>query len=70
MKEWEGVVEKEFTMVLYTEDKWKSDTPEYFFRLAGEGSSAKCPPDMFENSPLKIPNDAKLVLDAILKYTK
>lgn len=68
-KEWEGVIEKEFTIVLYAEDKWKNDEPEYFYRLAGEGMSAKCPPDMFEKNPVRVPNDAKLVFDAIVKYT-
>lgn len=68
-KEWEGVIEKEFTIVLYAEDKWKSDTPEYFYRLAGEGMSAKCPPDMFKDNPIRIPNDANEVYKAILNYT-
>jgi phage anti-repressor protein len=68
-KEWEGVIEKEFTIVLYAEDKWKSDTPEYYFRLAAEGSSAKCPPDLFENNPIRIPNNANDIYKAILNYT-
>ena len=69
-REWESVVEKEFTIVLYAEDKWQGDKVEYSYRLAGEGMSAKCPPDMFEGNPVRIPNDAKKVFEAILNYTK
>ncbi len=69
-KEWEGVVEKEFTIVLYSQDKWKDDKPEYFFKLAGEGMSAKCPPDIFGEGVYKIPNDSRVVLDKVVEFAK
>lgn len=67
-KEWEGVIEKEFTIVLYVQDKWKDDKPEYYFKLAGEGMSAKCPPKIFGEGVYKIPNDAKMVLDKVVEF--
>lgn len=70
-KEWEGVIEKEFTMVLYAEDKYKKDgIPEYSFRLMGEGLSAKCPPDIFGVGVTHIPNDTQYIVDKILEFTK
>lgn len=69
-KEWEGVIEKEFTMVLYADAKFKDENrAEYFFRLAGEGISAKCPPGIFPESSNRIPNDAQYVLDQIREFT-
>lgn len=68
-KEWEGVIEKEFTIVLYAKDKYKGETPEYFFKLAAEGSSAKCPPGIFGEGILQIENDSKKVLDKIQEFT-
>lgn len=71
MKEWEGVVEKEFTVVLYGDNKFgDSGKPEYFLRLAEENTSAKCPPDLFGEDVLKIPNDVQLILDKIHEFTK
>lgn len=68
-KEWEGVVEKEFTVVLYGDSKFKEDgTPEYFMRTVEEGTSAKCPPDLFKE--IKIPNDVADMLDKIKEFTK
>lgn len=71
-KRWEGVIEKEFTFVMYADSKFKDGIPEYFFRLAGEGLSAKCPPDVFvdpKGQPIyQIPNDSRMVLDRIVEY--
>lgn len=68
-KEWEGIIEKEFTIVLYADRKLneKKET-EAWFDLSLEGSSSKCPPDMFEEN--KIPNDCAFIQDKILEYVK
>lgn len=68
-KEWEGIIEKEFTIVLYADRKLndKKET-EAWFDLALEGSSSKCPPDMFEGN--KIPNDCEYIQKHILEYIK
>lgn len=70
-KEWEGQIEKEFTVVLYADSKMdaKSGKPEYWYNLFQEGTSAKCPPDLFGDT-FKIPNDAKLMVDSINKFTE
>lgn len=68
-KEWEGVIEKEFTIVLYTDRKFNEKKEiEAWFDLALEGSSAKCPPDMFTS--FKIPNDCNYIQEHILEYIK
>lgn len=67
-KEWEGMIEKEFTFVMYAEDKYKSDKPEYFYKLAGENISAKCPPDIFGLDVLKIENNAFVALNKIREF--
>ncbi len=66
-KEWEGVVEKEFTVVLYADSKFKDSKNEYFFVTQGDGLSAKVPPDLFDNQ-VKIPNDCKILLENIYKF--
>lgn len=67
-KEWEGVIEKEFTMVLYADSKFKDTKNEYFLLTAGDGISAKCPPDILDNQ-LKVNNDAKEIFEMIKKFT-
>ncbi len=69
-KEWEGQIEKEFTVVLYADSKIKSETgkPDYFYHLFGEGMSAKCPPDLFGDVN-KIPNDAQFMIEKIEEFT-
>lgn len=69
-KEWEGVLEKEFTIVLYADNKFKNDKPEYFFRLCGEGLSAKVPPAIFGEDVVQIPNDYEFVHNKILEFVK
>lgn len=69
-KAWEGWGEKEFTVVLYgdnTIDDKNNST--YYFLTRGEGMSAKCPPDLFEGNPMKIPNDCSLILESVKKFT-
>ena len=71
MKEWEGVLEKEFTIVLYGTSKAKDNgRPDYFFNLYEEDSSSKCPPGIFGEDVIQIPNDSNLVLNQILEFTK
>lgn len=67
-KEWEGLIEKEFTIVLYTEKKFVEKKPQYNLVLVGEGMSAKCPPDIFGEDVMKIPNDYKEIHKAIINF--
>jgi ABC-type oligopeptide transport system ATPase subunit len=71
-KEWEGTVEKEFTMVLYAGSKFNHSTkkPEYFLNLYEEDSSAKCPPGIFDIDTLSIPNDGQFIINKILDFVK
>lgn len=68
-KEYEGVIEKDFTIVLYADNKFdENGIPKYFFNLAQENSSAKCPPDIFGEGVLQIPNDANEVYKKIIEF--
>lgn len=69
-KELEGVIEKDFTIVMYGDNKFDDNgKPEYFFNLAQENTSAKCPPEIFGEGIYKIPNDSSIVLDKIRSFT-
>lgn len=68
-KEWEGTIEKEFTIVLYADSKTSAQgRPEYFFNLYQEGTSAKCPPSIFGEDVLQIPNDYKIIMDKLNEF--
>lgn len=69
-KEWEGMVEKEFTSVLYADSKLgeKSLRPEYWLNTFQEGTSAKCPPDLF-GPEIKVSNDYNFLLQKIKEFT-
>lgn len=69
-KEWEGMIEKEFTLVLYADNKFEDEKPKYFFRLAAEATSAKCPPKIFGEDIYKIDNDASEVLKKVIAFSK
>jgi hypothetical protein len=70
-KEWEGGIEKEFTVVLYSENKFNDKgIPEYYFSTVGEGTSAKCPPDLLGKDIIKIENDCKVIFDKIQEFVK
>lgn len=70
-KQWEGVLEKEFTVVLYGTSKAKENgRPEYFFNLYEQDCSSKCPPDIFGEDVIQIPNDSNLVLNQVFEFTK
>jgi hypothetical protein len=45
MKEWEGMIEKEFTIVNYADMRIKDGKKEYLLKLSTDGKdSAKTPP--------------------------
>ena len=67
-KEWEGVLEKEFTIVFYAESTFEGKKPSYHLNTVMENSSAKCPPDIFGEDTYSIPNDGKFIFDKILKF--
>lgn len=68
-KEFEGVVEKDYTMVLYADNKFDDKgKASYHYLLAGEGLSAKCPPDIFGADIVKIDNDVKYIDDKIKEF--
>jgi len=70
-KEWEGLTEKEFTIVLFGDNKFlENGKPEYFFKLVEENTSAKCPPDIFGETVYKIPNDIQYLLTKIQEFKK
>jgi hypothetical protein len=69
-KEWEGMIEKEFTLVLYADSKFENEKPKYFFKLAAEGTSAKCPPKIFGEEVFKITNDSQIVLEKVVEFAK
>jgi hypothetical protein len=72
-KEWEGQIEKDYTMVLYTEAKveFGEKTAKHFFTLYNDGTnSAKTPPDIFGEGVVTIENDSNLVLQKIREFTK
>lgn len=71
-KEWEGVLEKEFTIVLYADRNINQTTKkvEAWFDMALENASSKCPPDIFGEDIHQIPNDSKMIFDKILEFVK
>jgi hypothetical protein len=70
-KEFEGMIERDFTMVLYADNKFNDKgLPDYFLYAVQEGTSAKCPPDLLGKDVIKIENDCKVVFDKIIEFTK
>ncbi len=72
-REFEGFVEKDYTIVLYAEAKvdFGEEKPKHFFRIYNDGtSSAKCPPDIFGTNTATIDNDSNLVLEKIREFIK
>lgn len=67
----EGIIEKDFTMVLYGNKKFdEKGKPKYSYNLVEDGASAKCPPGIFGEDIYQIPNDCKLILDKIQEFKK
>lgn len=71
-KEWEGLVEKDYTVVLYTDSKpVEGGRPEHFFHLVNDGTtSTKIPPAVFGEDAISIGNDSKLVYEALLRFSQ
>lgn len=70
-KQLEGIIERDFTIVLYGNKKFdEKGKPKYYYNLVEDGASAKCPPHIFGEDVLQIPNDCKLLLDKIQEFKK
>lgn len=74
-KEWEGLIEKEFTIVMYCKAiKKKEKMPQHYFKIINEGDdSTKVPPAIFGKEAMEkfiIPNDAKFVIEKIEEFLK
>jgi hypothetical protein len=70
-KEFEGMIEKDFTVVLYADNKFDDKgVPQYFLNAVGEGTSAKCPPDLLGAGITRIDNDCQKVFEDILEFVK
>jgi len=66
MKEWEGMIEKEFTVVTYADMRIKDEKKEYCLKLNTDGKdSAKCPPMFLVDDSDTIPNDSNAFLQHI-----
>ncbi len=64
-KEWKGIIESKFTIVLYADVKLTDNIRNYHYRLNSDGTdSAKCPPMLFENQDT-ITNDANKVIEEL-----
>ncbi len=69
-KEWEGLIEKEFTSVLYADNSFnEKGIPTYYFNLVQEGTSAKCPPELLGEGVYRIENDCSEIHNRIIKFT-
>lgn len=68
-KEWEGLIEKEFTIVLYA-DRNKDDkgVVNAWLDLNLDSSSSKCPPDIFGPTVNRIENDYAFLVETIQKF--
>jgi hypothetical protein len=70
-KEWEGLIEKEFTMVLYADRAHdEKGKVKAWFNTSQEGTSSKCPPDIFGESVEKIENDCEYVIDKTVEFAR
>lgn len=72
-KEWEGFIEKDYTITLYAEAKvaFGEQKAKHFFNIYSDGiTSAKCPPEIFGETVTTIDNDSNLVLQKIREFRK
>jgi len=68
-KEWESLVEKEFTIVLFADRKKdEKGVTQAWLELSLDGSSSKCPPDIFGPGVEKIDNDYAYLVQSIAKF--
>ena len=65
-KEWEGMIEKEFTIVLYSDIQINDEKRSYNLKLNTDGKdSAKCPPIFVIDNQNIIPNDCNKFLNHV-----
>lgn len=71
-KVWEGMVEKEYAIVLYADSvAVPGARPRHFFKLVNDGTTTtKCPPGIFGPEVYEIPNNSKFVFDKIQEFKK
>lgn len=70
-KEWEGMIEKEFTIVTYADVQIKDNKKNYNLKLNTDGKdSAKCPPIFIVNEQEIIPNDCNAFLEHVRNILK
>ncbi len=69
-KEWEGTIEKDYTIVMYTDSKpVENSRPFHFFKLINDGTdSTKVPPGIFPDDQFSIENDSNLVLTRLKQF--
>jgi hypothetical protein len=66
MKEHEGMIEKDFTIVAFADMRIKNEKREYYLKLNTDGKdSAKCPPIFLVNEEDLIPNDCNAFLEHV-----
>lgn len=67
-KEWKGMIEKDYTIVVYADMKMKDNKRTYIIKLQTDGKdSAKTPPMFIEDDQLEIENDSNAFLERIRK---
>lgn len=60
------MLEKEFVIVLYSNMEFQDGVPVYYLNRIQENTSAKCPPDVFQE--MKIENSGKYILSKVKEY--
>lgn len=68
-KEWEGLMEKEFTIVLFSDKEGRDPQKPavYRFWLNKPLTTAKCPPDIFPGK-MSLPNDMAPIIARLVEY--
>jgi hypothetical protein len=71
-KEWEGLIEKDYTVVLYTDSRpIENARPEHFFHLVNDGTtSTKIPPEVFGEDAIFVTNDSNIVYQKLSEFTR
>jgi hypothetical protein len=68
-KEWEGMIEKEFTIVLYADrNKDEKGVVNAWLDLSLDASSSKCPPDIFGMGVNRIDNDYQYLVEKVRAF--
>lgn len=71
-KEYEGKIERQYTVVLYTGTRLEKGRPTYFLNTFEEGTSTKTPeglfPDKNGDNLMEIPNDAAYIFNCVERY--